>query len=90
MADHEFLFALDLPAAGVASDAMLLDLVPKLLGYVGCETEVLPELVDALGRAAATDGSRRCDVQFSLRHGELNITVAVGKRALWHISRPVP
>ena len=90
MADHEFLFALDLPAAGAANDAMLRDLVPRLLGYVGCDQEVLSELIDALRRGADVAAGRRCDVQFRARDGELRITIAVGGQPLCQIFRPIP
>jgi hypothetical protein len=89
VAAHEFLFALDLPVAGETSDAMLRELVPKLLDHLGCGPEVVAELLDALRAAATTLPARRCDVQFRVNAGELNITVAAGEH-LWATSRLIP
>jgi hypothetical protein len=88
---HEFLFAVDLPAPGAASDAMLADLLPRVLGHIGCGPDVLAELMDAVRRAAVetADHNGRCDVQLRAVHNEVSISVTAGGR-VWRTSRAIP
>jgi len=92
VADHEFMFALDLPDRA-PFDEMLDDVARNVLGHVGYGGDVTGDLV-ALLRAALKQsgvrGPRHCRVQFSAHAGELHIVVSDGRGREWRTRRPLP
>ena len=92
MADHEFLFALEMSDDADLS-RMLGELCTAVLGHVGYGAPAVAELTDALSSAVAqggAEGARRCDVRFVAHGGELQIVVACAGGAEWRTSRPLP
>jgi hypothetical protein len=92
VADHEFMFALDLPDRALF-DEMVDDVARNVLGHVGYGCDVAGDLVGLL-RAALTQsgarGPRHCRVQFSAHAGELQIVVSDGGGRRWRTRRPLP
>ena len=92
MADHEFMFAIDLPDRA-AFDDMLDDVARKVLDHVGYGCGVTGDLV-ALLRAALTPsqvrGPHRCRVQFDAHADELRIAVSDGGGREWRTRRRLP
>jgi hypothetical protein len=90
--DHEFLFALEL-SDETRFDAMLGDLASAVLAHVGYAPPAVQEMRGVL-RQALKDGhgrgSRRCDVCFRARAGELQISVAYEGGDEWLTTRPLP
>ena len=92
MADHEFMFALDLSDRAPFGE-MLDDVARNVLEHVGYGCDVTGDLV-ALLRAALTQsevvGPRHCRVQFSAHAGELRVVVSDGAGREWRTRRPLP
>ena len=92
MADHDFLFALDL-SDEPHFDRMLQDLVAVVLRFVGFQAETI-ETVTADVRAAlaggAVEGAARCDVRFRAGGGTLRISVAFAGGRTWETARALP
>jgi hypothetical protein len=92
VADHEFLFALDISDDADAG-LMLGALCTAVLGHVGYAAPAVAELTRALADAVAQGGARgtrRCDVRFVAHGGHLQIVVACAGAAEWRTSRPLP
>ena len=92
MADHDFLFALDL-SDEPQYENMLAELAGNVLKYVGYDAAAIDELRGAMKqalKAGAANGHRRCDVRFRARSGELQISVACDGSAEWRAARPLP
>jgi hypothetical protein len=95
---HEFLFALTLaddapPSRPLNDDAMLVDLISAVLGYVGYVPEAAVELTTALRGALAAgvaQGATRADLAFRAHDGELAITIAYQNGTEWRTTRPLP
>jgi hypothetical protein len=77
--------------SGDVSDALLGELASQVLHHVGCSRQDVPELDGALARAVATTAVRscRCDVQFRLQNGALEIVVRSDGGPLFQTSHPV-
>ena len=92
MADHEFMFALDL-SDRANFDEMLDDVARNVLRHVGYGGEITGDLV-ALLRAALADrrgpGPDQCRVQFTAHAGELDIVVSGVDGREWRTRRPLP
>jgi hypothetical protein len=86
-----FYFALEFSSQGVPA-SLLEALAAQVLGHVGCSRQDVPELTDALGKAAEKTGQpeRRCDVQFRAQDGKLEILVSSNGGRLFQISRVLP
>jgi hypothetical protein len=92
VADHEFVFALQL-SDEPHFDAMLADVARTLLVYVGFGAADLDELravIRTALKASAPAGEPRCDVSFRAHSGRLQITIAYAGGAEWRTSRPLP
>jgi hypothetical protein len=85
-----FYFALEFFSRDV-SEALLGELASQVLNHVGCSRQDVPELDDALARAAATAAADacRCDVQFRVQDGALEIVVRSDAGPLFHASHPL-
>jgi hypothetical protein len=92
VADHEFMFALDL-SDRATFDEMLDDVARNVLGHVGYGGDVTGDIVARL-RAALTQGAirgpRHCRVQFSAHAGELHVVVSDGGGREWRTRHPLP
>jgi hypothetical protein len=91
VADHDFLFALEL-SDDAESGRMLGELCSAVLGHVGYGEPAVAELTNALAAALSqgrAKGARRCDVRFVAHRGEMQIVV-VCAGAEWRTSRPLP
>jgi hypothetical protein len=91
VAASEFFFALEFSSQGV-SPALLSELTSRVLAHLGSSAEALPELTEALSRAVsagAAAGERRCDVQFRVRDGKLDVLVCSNGGRIWQSSRPI-
>jgi hypothetical protein len=92
VADHEFLFALEI-SDDADSGRMLGDLCTAVLGHVGYAAPAVAELTSALSGALAqggAQGARRCGIRFVAHDGQLQIAVACAGSAEWRTSRPLP
>jgi hypothetical protein len=92
VADHEFMFALDL-SDQAPFDEMLDDVAGSVLRHVGYGGEMTGDLV-ALLRAALSHrrapGPQQCRVQFTAHAGELDIVVSGVGGFEWRTTRPLP
>ena len=91
MADHDFLFALDI--SGEADIRMLGEVCTAVLGHVGLGAPAIAELTSALSSAVAkngANGARRCNVRFVAHGGQLQIVVSCPGAAEWRTTRPLP
>jgi len=92
VADHDFLFALEM-SDDAESERMLGELCTAVLGHVGYGAPAVAELTSALTAAISRGGAsgrRRCDVRFVAGGGQLQIVVACAGAAEWRTSRPLP
>jgi len=91
VADHDFLFALEI-SDDADSGRMLGELCMAVLGHVGYGEPAVAELTTALSAALSRSGAkgRRCDVRFVAGNGELQIVVACAGAAEWRTKRPLP
>ena len=92
MADHEFLFALDI-ADDADSGRILGEVCTAVLGHVGYGAPAVAELTGALSVALAQGGARgarRCDVRFVAHDGHLHIVVVCAGAEAWRTIRPLP
>ncbi len=92
MADHEFVFALQL-SDEPHFDAMLAEVARTLLVHVGFNAAALDELrtvIRAALKSSAPVGQPRCDVNFHAHSGQLQITIVYAGGAEWRTSRPLP
>jgi hypothetical protein len=92
VADHEFMFALDL-SDRMPFDEMLDDVARNVLGHVGYACDVTGDLVGLLHAAltqSGVRGPRHCRVRFSAHAGELHIVVSDGGGREWRTRRPLP
>jgi hypothetical protein len=87
-----FYFALEFSSQG-ASAELLGDLAAQVLEHVGLSTEAVPELAGSLQKAVAEGGAagadRRCDVQFRVQPGKLEIVVSSNGGRVWQTTLPV-
>lgn len=92
MADHDFLFALELPEEAPFDD-LLKDVIQTVLAHVSLAPAAADELTGVvrgvLAKGAAR-GHHRCDVRFQARGGELEVAVAFAGTAPWRTTRPLP
>ncbi|MQA30502.1 MAG: hypothetical protein GEU82_11805 [Luteitalea sp.] len=89
MPGQPFYFALQFSSHDV-SVALLDDLAAQVLRHAGCRPHDVPDLDGALAMAATTAaGSRRCDVQFAIRDGALEIVVSSNGGRLFRASHPI-
>ncbi len=91
MASAEFFFALEFSSQGVSA-ALLSELASRVLAHLGSPPDALPELSGALSEAVAAGaatGERRCDVQFRVRDGQLDVLVSSNGGRIWQTSRPI-
>ena len=92
MADHDFLFALDL-SDEPHFDRMLQELSRVVLRYVGFDAAsadaVTRDVRTALASGAA-EGRERCDVRFRAGDGSLRISVAFAGGRSWETARVLP
>jgi hypothetical protein len=89
---HEFVFALQL-SDEPHFDSMLTELAGAVLAHVGYQAAAVEELCSVLQGVLAkglSNGHLRCDVQFSVRGGELQIVVAYAGGAEWRTTRALP
>jgi hypothetical protein len=89
---QEFFFSLEFSSQG-APAALLNDLAAQVLGHVGCTGANLLALSDALQSAVAkgaAGGPRRCDVQFRVHGGTLEIVVTANGGRVWQTSLAIP
>ena len=92
MPDQDFLFALDM-SGEPPYDGMLSELARAVLGHVGCASPAIDALARQVGAALterAANGTRRCEVRFRARDGELEIIVAGAGRPDWRTTCPLP
>jgi hypothetical protein len=92
VADHEFVFALELSDEPYFDD-MLTDVTGAVLAYVGYRGAAREELRRVLHRAlaaGASSGHPRCDVRFRAHSGELHISVVYAGGDEWRTTRPLP
>jgi hypothetical protein len=92
VADHDFLFALEL-SDEPHFDGMLAELTAAVLTHVGYAPPAIEELRGVLRAALAagqSNGSTHCDVRFRAWSGELQISVAYAGGAEWRATRPLP
>jgi hypothetical protein len=92
VADHEFVFALQL-SDEPHFDTMLSEVARTLLVHVGFSAAALDELRAAIRTAlksSAPAGEPRCDVSFRAHSGHLQITIVYAGGAEWRTSRPLP
>jgi hypothetical protein len=92
VADHDFLFALEMSDAAESS-RLLGELCTAVLGHVGYGAPAVAEMTRALAAAVSpsgANGARRCDVRFVAHAGELQIVVARAGAAEWRTTRPLP
>ena len=92
MADHDFLFALDL-SDEPHFDRMLQELARVVLRHFGYEAAVVETVtkdVQAALAAGAADASGRCDVRFRASSGALRISVAFAGGRTWEMARELP
>ena len=92
MADHEFMFALDL-SDQAAFDEMLDDVARSVFRHVGYGGEITGELVALLHAALSyrrDPGPQQCRVQFTAHAGELHIVVSGVSGPEWRTRRPLP
>ena len=90
MPTKPFYFALEFSSQG-ASAELLGDLATHVLEYVGSSPSAVPELTESLQKAVAQEGvaDRRCDVQFRLQPGKLEIVVSANGGRVWQTALPV-
>ena len=91
MTAHQFYFALEVSSQG-ANASLLEELAAQVLGHVGCASEDIPGLADALDQATAKGGfgERRCDVQFRAQNGTIEILVTSNGGRIFQTSRAIP
>jgi hypothetical protein len=92
VADHDFLFALEL-SDQAPFDRMLGQLTAAVLGHVGYAPAAVEEIAALLRVALASGaaaGNRRCDVRFRAHAGQLHILVSYHGGAEWRTTRPLP
>jgi hypothetical protein len=92
VADHEFLFALQM-SDDADSSRMLGEVCAAVLGHVGYAAPAIASLTTALADAVArggANGARRCDVRFVAHDGQLQIVVACAGAAEWRTTQPLP
>ncbi len=92
MASQEFFFSLEFSSQG-APVGLVEDLASQVLRYLGCATHLAPDLTDALGRATSkgtAGGQRRCDVQFRVQRGTLEILVSSNGGRIWQETIAIP
>jgi len=92
VADHDFLFALEI-ADDADSGRMLGEICTAVLGHVGYPGPAAAELTRELSGAFAqngANGARRCDIRFVAHDGQLQIVVSCAGAAEWRTSRPLP
>ena len=92
MADHEFIFALEL-SDEPHFDRMLSDLARTVLTYVGYSAVAADELRASIRgalAAGAAKGHHRCDVRFRAHAGELHIAVSYTGGVGWQTTRTLP
>ena len=88
MRASEFFFAVELSSQG-ASAKLLTELASCVLSHVGSSAEAMPDLARALQQAVAASagvGERRCDVQFRVRGGKLEVLVSANGGRIWQTS----
>ena len=89
MSVHEFAFTLRL-SDRAQDDAMLIDVVRRVLGQMGYRDQAIDELVEVVGDACRAGSDHApCAIRFLARAGELHIAVTVGARE-WQTTRPLP
>jgi hypothetical protein len=92
VAPPEFFFALEFSSQG-APASLVEDLATHVFKYVGCPNEEATGLTDALERAVDTGGAhghRRCDVQFRVANGSLEVLVSSNGGRVWQKSLSIP
>lgn len=90
MPGQPFFFKLEFASEGV-SDALLEELASQLLRHLGRSPRQAPDLDAALTQAAATaKAAGRCDLEFRLEDGALEITVSSDRGRLLQSSHPIP
>jgi hypothetical protein len=92
VADHEFVFALELSDEPYFDD-MLTDVTGAVLafvGYRGAAGEELRRVLHGALTAGASSGHSRCDVRFRAHSGELHISVVYTGGDEWRTTRRLP
>jgi hypothetical protein len=92
VADHDFLFALEL-SEETPFDDLLKDLIQAVLAHVSLAPAAVAELSGSLRAElakGATNGKRRCDVRFQARGGQLDIAIGFAGAPPWRTTRPLP
>ena len=92
MADHDFLFALDL-SDEPHFDRMLQELAAVVLRYVGFDAAIVDTMtgdVRAALASGAAESHSRCDVRFHAGGGTLRISVAFAGGRTWETARQLP
>ena len=92
MADHDFLFALDL-SDEPHFDRMLQDLSRVVLRYLGFDAGMVDAVTADVRTALANgvaDGRARCDVRFRAGGGTLQIRVVFVGGQSWETARTLP
>jgi len=92
VADHDFLFALEL-SDEAHFDRMIGHLTGAVLAYVGYAPTAVEDITARLRGALASGasaGHRRCDVRFRAHGGQLEILVSCQGSAEWRTTRPLP
>ncbi len=91
MSAKPFYFALEFSSQG-ASAQLLGDLAAQVLEHAGSSRDAVPELTESLQKAVAQGtaaADSRCDVQFRLQPGKLEIVVSSNGGRVWQTTLPV-
>jgi hypothetical protein len=88
VAAQDFFFSLEFSSQG-APVALIEELTSHVLKYVGLAETAVSELGAALQQAAlgASAGQRRCDIQFRVGGGKLEIVVTANGGRVWQTTR---
>lgn len=92
MPDQDFFFALDL-SDEPHFDRMLATVSDTVLRFVGYDYESSVALTTELHgvlKKGAEDGHARCDVRFTVGHGQIEIAVAYAGGMSWKTTRALP
>jgi hypothetical protein len=92
VAPPEFFFALEFSSQG-APASLVEDLATHVFKYVGCPDLEADGLTDALEKAVDNGGAhghRRCDVQFRVSNGALEVLVSSNGGRIWQKSLTIP
>ena len=92
MAPHDFFFAIEFSSQG-APAALVEDLAASVFRHVGCAQEHVEGVRAALEQAVepgAAGGTRRCDVQFRARNGNLEVLITSNGGRVWQTKILIP